>query len=521
VFVSRNKITYLPNYQITAVSAPRWYFQSRRKISPFFALFAPPVVSSSLLEEVIGQRFAQVLVLYEDGCYQFFLDSPSQERIAASLFERVSREPLFIRKLTEEVKQEGQKLLGIARRFLDGDLESRPSSALRRIFHRYREAYSRMFARGVSAVLVDRPLITHLQSVLAQKVQREGDPFSEVFTALSTSPDVNWHLKEEEELRSIARRALKDEQFARAVASGSMSREGLAVFPETSAALERHTERFGWLPHDYEASSWTPSEIADRFFEFAASAKSAARVQTIRTRVAKIKHSQQFLIDRFKIEPQDAGLFEALRHCVYLKHFRKNFDVRACLGLDAFFAVLQHRSTLSHEALLALSPEEVEQLLDGATFSEAELLARRGRSAFLTEDGATSIFTGSQTDPWFAQASVDQDIADTNMVRGLTACPGRAEGPTRLVLDLAGLKKITQGDVMIVMDVLPEYLSVLRRCSALIADGGATITSHVATIAREVGLPALVGALNASKIFKEGALVEVNATEGWARALNA
>ena len=72
---------------------------------------------------------------------------------------------------------------------------------------------------------------------------------------------------------------------------------------------------------------------------------------------------------------------------------------------------------------------------------------------------------------------------------------------------------------MIVMDVLPEYLSVLRRCSALIADGGATITSHVATIAREVGLPALVGALNASKIFKEGELVEVNATEGYARAV--
>lgn len=496
----------------------KWYFQSRRKISPFFALFAPPVVSSQLLEEAIGDRFKEVLVLYEDGCYQFFLDAPSQERIAAALLLRVKREPGFVQKLTEQVKVEGQKLLGIARRFLDGDhLDARPSSALRRIFHRYRESYSRMFARGVPAVLVDRALIAHLQTVLAARVQRDGDPFSEVFTALSTSPDVNWHLKEEEELRSIARRALKNEEFGRAVASGSMSLEGLAVFPETSAALERHTERFGWLPHDYEAQSWTLAEIAERLFEFATTAKSAERVQTVRTRVAKIRAAQQFLIDRFTIEPEDASLFETLRHCVYLKHFRKNFDVRACLGLDAFFDVLQHRSSLSREALLALSPDEVEQLLDGAAFSETELLARRAKSAFHTADGTISIHAGAAADPWFAQAAIDRDITETDTVHGLTACPGRAEGPTRLVLDLAGLKKITDGDVMIVMDVLPEYLSVLRRCSALIADGGATITSHVATIAREVGLPSLVGALNASKIFKEGVRVEVNATEGYAR----
>ena len=497
----------------------QWYFQSRRKISPFFALFAPPVVSSSLLEEAIGERFKEVLVLYEDGCYQFFLDAPSQERIAATLLERVKREPTFVRKLTDEVKVEGQKLLGVARRFLDGDLESRPSSALRRIFHRYREAYSRMFARGVAAVLVDRPLIGHLQNVLATRVSPDGDPFSEVFTSLSTSPDVNWHLKEEEELRSIARRALRNEAFARALASDSVSLEGLAVFPETSAALQRHTERFGWLPHDYEAQSWTPQEIAERFFEFARPVQNRERIQTVRTRVAKIRSSQQFLIDRLKIEPQDASLFEALRHCVYLKHFRKNFDVRACLGLDAFFDVLEHRSSLSREALLALSPDEVEQLLDGETFSEAELMARRGRSAFLTADGAITTFAGPAADSWFAEAAVDRDITETDTVHGLTACPGKAQGPTRLVLDLAGLKKVTPGDVMIVMDVLPEYLSVLRRCSALIADGGATITSHVATIAREVGLPALVGALNASKIFKEGELVEVNATEGYARAL--
>ncbi len=497
--------------------ATQWYFQSRRKISPFFALFPPRIISTEYLREVVGDAFNQVLVLYEDGCYQFFMDAPSQERIGALLFERVRREPTYVRKLTAEVEERGRKLLAVARRFLDGDLESRPLSALRRIFHRYREAYNAMFARGVVAVLIDRPLIAHLQGVLAKRIPNDSERFAEVFTMLSTSSEVNWHLKEDEQLAAIARRARKTAPFARALASGSLTVEGIASFPEIQSALARHHERFGWLVHDYEGDSWTFADIVDRFIEHARF--SGSWPASVRTRVKTITDTQGSILGRFSISAQDAALFESLRHCVYLKHFRKNFDVRACLGLDRFFENLSARTMLGREALLALSPEEVESLLDGAAYSTEELLARRKKSAYLTEGGKVQVFTGDASEPWFAEASVERELPAEGMVRGLTASPGRATGPARIVLDAAGLKKILVGDVMVVMDVLPEYLSVLRRCHALVADGGATITSHVATIAREVGLPTLVGALNASRIFTDGMPIEVNATEGYARVI--
>ncbi len=492
-----------------------WYFQSRRKISPFFALFPPRIISGDALHEVIDDRYERVLVLYENGCYQFFMDEPSQQRIGEKLFERIRREPQFLRRLTTDVDHHGKRLLAASRRFLDGDLENRPLSALRRIFHRYREAYNAMFARGVIAVLVDRPLIGHLQQVLSRHVSNDSERFAEMFTMLSTSSDVNWHLKEEEQLRSIARRGLKDPAFGRAIAAGGMTPQGLASFPDVAAAAEHHHKRFGWLPHDYEGTSWALDDILARCIEYAGA--TGPRPVSVRQRVKTITQTQRAILERFPIASEDAALFEALRYCVYLKHFRKNFDVRACLGLDRFFDALAARTMLPRDALLALSPEEIESLLGGATFGADELLERRTRSAFITTNGTTEALTGSAAEPWFAEASVERDMPQEGMVKGLTASPGRGQGPARIVLDPQALKNIKEGDVMVVMDVLPEYLSVLRRCRALVADGGATITSHVATIAREVGLPALVGALNASRIFKDGVPIEVNATEGYAK----
>ena len=59
----------------------------------------------------------------------------------------------------------------------------------------------------------------------------------------------------------------------------------------------------------------------------------------------------------------------------------------------------------------------------------------------------------------------------------------------------------------------PEYIFVMRKAVAIITDAGG-LTCHAAIVSRELGIPCIVGTKIATKIFKTGDLIEVDANTG-------
>jgi len=98
------------------------------------------------------------------------------------------------------------------------------------------------------------------------------------------------------------------------------------------------------------------------------------------------------------------------------------------------------------------------------------------------------------------------------IIKGLPAAKGKAKGKIRLVLKTADFKKLLTGEIL-VTDLKPENITVVKRAKAIITDAGG-ITSHIAKAARELKTPCIVNAKDATKIFKNGDWVEVNANKG-------
>jgi len=59
----------------------------------------------------------------------------------------------------------------------------------------------------------------------------------------------------------------------------------------------------------------------------------------------------------------------------------------------------------------------------------------------------------------------------------------------------------------------PEFLPAMKKASAIITDEGG-LTCHAAIISRELGIPCIIGTKIATKVFKDGDIVEVDATRG-------
>jgi pyruvate,water dikinase len=98
-------------------------------------------------------------------------------------------------------------------------------------------------------------------------------------------------------------------------------------------------------------------------------------------------------------------------------------------------------------------------------------------------------------------------------VRGQGASGGTYQGPARVVHSAAGLARIREGDVLVTVATSPAFNVVLPLVGAIVTDRGGML-SHAAIVAREYGVPAVVGSGDATTRVPDGARVRVDGDAG-------
>jgi pyruvate,water dikinase len=114
----------------------------------------------------------------------------------------------------------------------------------------------------------------------------------------------------------------------------------------------------------------------------------------------------------------------------------------------------------------------------------------------------------------FGNLFVSADKPNTETVlNGLAVNTGVYEGTARLVDDSADFGKITQGDVLVTRATSPYFNVVLPMLGAIVTDRGGQLC-HAAIVAREYGIPGIVGTRDATRVIPDGARVRVDGTTG-------
>lgn len=86
-------------------------------------------------------------------------------------------------------------------------------------------------------------------------------------------------------------------------------------------------------------------------------------------------------------------------------------------------------------------------------------------------------------------------------------------GPVRVIFDPSQMERVQPGDVLVADMTDPNWEPVMKRASAIVTNRGGR-TCHAAIIARELGVPAVVGCGDATDVLKDGTLVTVSCAEG-------
>ena len=176
------------------------------------------------------------------------------------------------------------------------------------------------------------------------------------------------------------------------------------------------------------------------------------------------------------------------------------------------------------EDVMYLRYNELRRLMaDQAAFDAPELVSDRRDAREAAAERRPPSWVGTATKTalefpynalWgFPEKFYAGEPATTGEVRGLAASPGVVEGSARFVASLDEFDQVLDGEILVCRMTDPAWVVLFTKITGLVTEAGGAV-SHPAVVAREFGIPAVVGTTNAGERIKTGDRIRVNGTMG-------
>lgn len=205
---------------------------------------------------------------------------------------------------------------------------------------------------------------------------------------------------------------------------------------------------------------------------------------------------------------------EFLNHIAELRlKFKNNWEkVRQNL-LQVWDLVAKYHG-ISQENIKLLTYREFLTCLNKGIF-DVDITGRE-KTVLYREGDKEYIYTGNDLENFIKENIRQQtDDQDGGMVKGVVACQGKARGKVRVIFKTKGVE-CAEPYILVTSMTVPNFIPLLKNAQAIITDEGG-LTCHAAIISRELKIPCIIGTGNATRVFKDGDLVEVDAEKGIVR----
>ncbi|MFH0979220.1 MAG: PEP-utilizing enzyme [Candidatus Woesearchaeota archaeon] len=200
-------------------------------------------------------------------------------------------------------------------------------------------------------------------------------------------------------------------------------------------------------------------------------------------------------------------LVDARKYCEHVYFETDKFLYR-------FASEISKRENYSVQEILSLTHFELYEYIKNGKLPSHNLLKDRNNIGVLLTSKSPVLFTKSETG---ALLNAWEKVANTGTLHGQVAFPGLVRGNARVITEYKGAV-FAKGDILVTGMTDPNYLSIMKKAGAIVTDMGGLLC-HAAIVAREMKKPCIIGTKYATKVLKDGDLVEVDAYKGVVRKL--
>ena len=271
--------------------------------------------------------------------------------------------------------------------------------------------------------------------------------------------------------------------------------------------LHKLYEKFKWIPClDIHNTPWT----FEQFMKYAGHIKKKKQEKIMLF---------NGLLKALKANYKEKKLLEVARQFSYVKDLRDDFRRKGIFYIrNSLFKEISKRMALDLGKLSYLQEQEILDFLDTGKITGNTDERKKGYAIYYDKNREIIVSSGKDIPKTLNKLGISAAKEFSEEIKGIPASRGLAQGAVAIVRGVNDLDNVKEGNILVAVTTHPDYVPAMQRAAAIVADEGG-VTSHAAIIARELGVPCIVGTRISTKLLKNGDKVEVDANNGWVRKL--
>jgi phosphohistidine swiveling domain-containing protein len=277
--------------------------------------------------------------------------------------------------------------------------------------------------------------------------------------------------------------------------------------------------KYKHIPVNFCGSAWDKNYVLTEI-ENISKPKAMAEIKKIQNNHVANKAARNKLFKQINDE-EVTKVATILQITANLNEQRKNTFCYASMQAHRVFEFVAKKiGAKSWEIGFFLTPDEIGHIIEGGYIDPiAILLERKQIGCAINHRGVLRTLTKAEVDKGIKV--LEDGIAiecQSNEIKGLGASRGKVIGAVKIVNNASEMSKVSIGDILVAPMTSVDYLTIMGKAAAFVTNEGG-ITSHAAIVSRELGKPCVVGTKNATQVFKDGDMVEVDANKGIVRKI--
>lgn len=251
--------------------------------------------------------------------------------------------------------------------------------------------------------------------------------------------------------------------------------------------------------------------------------KAEKKIKELKSLSNKTIQEKRNVIKKYKLDKNIAKISKRLSFCIWWQDLRKYYIFLANHHMDLFLREFSKRFNVDFNSLHYYNVYEISALAQkNNKISNKETKQRYNNLAVYYSERNNSLKYISGTE---AKKIVDQfmDLKIEKKIKELSGIvvsqSSKIKGKVRILTSVKNFGKMKKGEILVAAMTSPDYIVAMKKASAIITDEGG-MTCHAAIVSRELGIPCIVNTKVATKVLKNGDLVEVDTTKGIIKKIN-
>ncbi len=482
--------------------------RERRTIGYFPAFYT----HSYLLEKRCGEKYGhsvKKLVFIVDGDTTKFITITLDDfqKIGQLMLDKVLKNKVYVKNLRKESHTAAKRLLNFCQK---RDLvELNNKELIKKYF-----AYSKLYT---DFCFVNVPSWYILGETLNSYLQQQNWGITD-YTILCSPMEPSFAFREECGRLRIIKKISQDKKLIYIFITKSVEkieRELQKNYPRILSNIKKHGEEYYWIPWDYLGT-----KLYDEKYFITEIKNYLQSDKNIKEEFSQLKNYHKELKKKqysIKISKKLFRLFQDLQQLAILQDIRKEVCTESHIYYQLYLLQeISSRTKIPRDLLIFMLEEEVKKSLEGKKFDIDKLRERKILSVLTKDESGYQLFLGKEALKFRDQYT--PIIKDMKEIKGQAASPGIVKGIVRILIGFRNIDNVQNGDVLVTTMTTPDYLPAMKKAVAFVTDEGG-ITCHASIVAREMKKPCIIGTKTATKILKDGDLVEVDADNGIVRIL--